>query len=182
MMHAASWGEALFIAIVVGWFLVGWFRGLPSDRQGAISALVGAGMALLVNQVIGLFWARPRPFAAHPADVHVLLSHGADASFPSDHASAAFAIGVVLFTIHRKLGSLGLLLAVLMSYARVYVGDHYPGDVFAGALVGTLVAVTLVTWLEPAMRLLRRLADNIIRLARLPLPVDRPRVSPSSRG
>ncbi len=89
---------------------------------------------------------------------------------PSDHASSAFAIASVLVLFHRRLGVLALLVAAFMCYARVYVGDHYPGDVAAGALIGIVVAVLLVIWLDNAMVLLRRLADRLIRLLRLPLP------------
>lgn len=170
MIHAASWGEAIFIALIAVWFLVGWIRGLPRDRQGALTALIGAGMALLVNQIILHLWARPRPFVAHPETVHLLLRHATDPSFPSDHASPAFAIAGVLVLFHRRLGVLALLVAAFMCYARVYVGDHYPGDVAAGAVIGIVVAVILAIWLDNAMVVLRRLVDRLIRLLRLPLP------------
>lgn len=159
MIHAASWGEALFIALIAVWFLVGWMRGLPRDRQGALTALISAGVALLVNQIILHLWARPRPFVAHPGTVHLLLRHATDPSFPSDHASSAFAIAGVLVLFHRRLGILALLIAACMCYARVYVGDHYPGDVAAGALIGLVLAALLVLWL-----------DNSMLLLRLPLP------------
>ncbi len=45
-----------------------------------------------------------------------------------------------------------------------------PGDVAAGALIGLVVAVMLVLWLDNAMVLLRRLVDRLITLLRLPLP------------
>lgn len=91
MVHAAAWGEAIFIGVIVGWFLASWRRGRVTDRQGAVTAAVGAGVALLVNVAISHVWTRPRPFVTHPL-VHMLLRHGADASFPSDHSFAAFAI------------------------------------------------------------------------------------------
>jgi len=47
MVHVAGWAEPLFSALVILWFLLGWLRGLPRDRQGAITALSGAGVALL---------------------------------------------------------------------------------------------------------------------------------------
>jgi len=149
MRLAAGWAEPLFNALVVGWFLVGWWRGQARDRQGAITAGLAAVLALLVNQAITHLWTRPRPFVAHPAAVHLLLAHSTDPSFPSDHAAPAFAIAVVLFGVHRRLGLLALCLAVLMSYARVYVGDHYPADVAAGALIGTAAALLgLLFWLH----------------------------------
>ena len=144
MQAAASWGEPLFIALVVGWLALGWLYGRREDRLGALAALAAAGAALAANVITSHIWMRPRPFVDHPASVHLLLSHTRDASFPSDHAAAGFAIGVVLLQGHRRLGAVALGLAALMSYARIYVGDHYPGDVLAGALIGVLSGTTLV--------------------------------------
>lgn len=170
MIYVASWGEGIFISVIALWFLIGWWRGLSMDREGAITALVGTALALLTNQVISHIWTRSRPFVAHPHSVHLLLAHSTDASFPSDHASAGFAIAAVLFARHRRVGIIALLFALFMSYARVYVGDHYPGDVAAGAVVGVIVAALLLTWLEPVMAMLRRLGDRVILLVHLPLP------------
>src|SRR5579883_1450224 len=94
----ANWGALLFIAVVAVWFLMGWWTGRALDRQAAVTALLAAGAALLVNVIVSHVWNRARPFVAHPASVHVLLAHSSDASFPSDHAAAAFAIAIVLLT------------------------------------------------------------------------------------
>lgn len=170
MTHAASWGEIIFIVIVGLWFLVGWIRGLPLDRQGAITALLAAGVGLLANRIVNEIWTRPRPFISHPDDVRVLLPHAADASFPSDHAAAGFAIVAVLIAFRPKVGIAAALFAILMCYARVYVGNHYPGDVLAGAVIGLIVGVIMIRWLSPLMLRLRELADRIIVMLRLPLP------------
>lgn len=174
MRQIASKAEPAFVLFIVLWFLIGWLKGLPRDRQGAITAAIGAGLALLINLVIHSLWERPRPFIAHPATVHVLLSHVADASFPSDHASPSFAIAVVLLFVHRRLGWLAVLAAVAVGYARVYCGDHYPGDILGGAIVGTAVACLLSIWLAGFMAELRRLVDRIIVAIRLPLTDRKP--------
>jgi undecaprenyl-diphosphatase len=168
MIAAARWGEALFISVVVLWFVAGWLLGRSRDRQGAITALVAAGLALLANQAIIHLWARPRPFVAHPDSVHRLLAHTSDPSFPSDHASPAFAIGFVLVWFHRRAGAAVLSLATLMCVARVYVGDHYPGDVGAGAVVGLVVAVLLLTVLNPVMEIVERVTGRILSALHLP--------------
>ena len=124
--------EAAFAALVAIWFVVGWWRQMAEERQGAIAALLAATGALGINALIGLLWYRPRPYVAHPGSVHLLVTHSADSSFPSDHAAAAFAIAVVLLIAHRRWGLLALAAAALTGYARVYVGDHYPTDVLAG--------------------------------------------------
>lgn len=170
MKAAATLAEPLFAAIVVVWFLAGWWTGRPQERRGAVAALIAAAGALLVNLIIGHLWARPRPFVAHPTVVHLLVAHSTDASFPSDHAAAAFAIGVVLVVAHRRLGILALAAAVLLSYARVYVGDHYPGDVAGGAVIGVLAALAVLIWLRPIPTAVSRAVDVVLARSRLLSP------------
>lgn len=180
MERAAGWGNLVFIALVALWFLVGWVRGRSIERHAAVRALLAAGLALGVNQLIAHIWERPRPFVSHPDVVHVLAGHARDASFPSDHAAAGFAIATVLVLGHRKLGSAALAFAALMSFARVYVGEHWPGDVVAGAAIGVAAAFLLATWLRPAADVIAGVVDRIIRLLRLPLPADERLLGPIS--
>jgi undecaprenyl-diphosphatase len=170
MRGVANGAEPLFLALIALWFLAGWVRGRPQDRQGVLAAFVAALGALAIVQIIDHLWDRPRPFVAHPATVHLLAAHAPDASFPSDHVTAACAIAVALLAYHRRLGVVALLFAALLAYARVYIGVHYPGDVLGGALLGTLVGGLLVTLLAPLMARLRALVDGLIRRVRLPLP------------
>lgn len=160
MKAAAGLAEVLFIAVVGIWFALGWLSRRRDERRGAIAALLAAGGALLVNQVISHVWARPRPYVAHPSSVHLLLTRSADPSFPSDHAAAAFAIAIVLIAFHRRLGVVAMGFAAFMSYARVYVGSHYPGDVLGGAVVGVIVAVLLLTWLQALPNGAARISDR----------------------
>lgn len=77
-----------------------------------------------------------------------------DWSFPSNHTVIAAAAAVALLYVSRRLGTIALLGACLMAVSRVWVGAHYPHDVIAGVLVGTLIAMLLTT-------LLRRLSDPL---------------------
>lgn len=170
MRDAATWAVPLFIGIVAAWFAYGWVRGRAAERRGALTALFGAGGALLANQIVLQLWQRPRPFQAHPGSVTMLVARSADPSFPSDHAAAAVAVAVVLLLAHRRLGTVAVVLAALVCFARVYAGAHYPGDVLAGALVGTGV-VGLLRWpLAPVMSRVAGAVDWIIARLRLPLP------------
>ena len=144
MSFAASRAAAIFIALVVAWLLYGVLRTTAVEEAGASLAALAAGAAFGVNQVLAAAWNRPRPFAAHPSTVHLLVKHVADSSFPSDHAAAGFAIALVLAVRHRRLGAMALGFAALVSFARVYVGDHYPGDVAAGMVVGIVAAVLTI--------------------------------------
>lgn len=165
MRDAAAWSVPVFAWIVISWFALGWLLDRPADRRGAVTALLAAGAALLVNQAVLLVWQRPRPFVAHPDTVHTLVAHARDGSFPSDHAAASAAIATVLLLFHRRLGLALLALAALVWVARVYVGAHYPGDVAAGAAVGAAMGVLLTVPLGPAIdHVLGRLEAAAARL------------------
>jgi undecaprenyl-diphosphatase len=59
-------------------------------------------LALGVAQVIASLWDRPRPYEVHSADAHRLPAPSPDPSFPSDHATATYAIAVAVLLRHRK--------------------------------------------------------------------------------
>jgi undecaprenyl-diphosphatase len=75
-----------------------------------------------------------------------LIPPSSDPSFPSDHATAAFAI-TAAFLLHQFRGATAFLAAaVLISISRIYIGTHYLSDVFGGALTGTFTA-GMVWWI-----------------------------------
>lgn len=72
---------------------------------------------------------------------------GSGYSFPSSHASNHFAIALFLLLVYRQKWKsvtwLALTWASLISFAQIYVGVHYPLDVLAGALLGSLIGYAL---------------------------------------
>ena len=102
---------------------------------------------------------RARPFVADPHGVHLFASHAADPGFPSDHATAAFAIAVAIVLRKQAWGIFALVAATVLSIGRVALGVHYPSDVLAGAVLGS--AAALVLWLPPLRTRIDRLADWI---------------------
>jgi undecaprenyl-diphosphatase len=128
-----------------------------NGRHGVIAAGFSALLALGIAQLLADLWARPRPYLAHAADAHLFIAPSPDTSFPSDHATSAFAIAVALLLRHRKAGVLALVLATVVSVSRVVVGTHYPSDILAGASIGTVAA--LVFWHPSVRGPLRRLAE-----------------------
>lgn len=156
---------AIGIAAVVLWLLA-----RPGgDRKWKVaagSALGAAAFALIVNRVISSIWHRDRPFQTHHV-AHIWGARKTDASFPSDHASAAFAIAIAVLLLDSFAGVLFLALAVLIAAGRVIVGEHFPGDVLAGAVIGTVSAYVVVTFARPLIgflvRLVERVTDPILR-------------------
>jgi len=72
---------------------------------------------------------------------------GSGYSFPSSHASNHFAIALFLILVYRNkwksITWFALIWAFLVSFAQIYVGVHYPLDVLAGALLGSIIGYTL---------------------------------------
>jgi undecaprenyl-diphosphatase len=146
-----------------------WFLARPGAARkwklACASALASSAVALVLNQLVALAWQRPRPFAAHPG-AHVWGARSQDPSFPSDHASAAFAIAFAVFAFDRRVGALFLAAATVLGVGRVVVGAHYPADVLAGALVGLGAALLVPRLARPVVgwivRLVERLSDPLL--------------------
>jgi undecaprenyl-diphosphatase len=149
--------QVFFVALLAVLFLAtGKWRSINA-RHGVVAAGFSALLALGIAHVIAEVWDRARPYEAHPGAAHLFISPSSDPSFPSDHATAAFAIAVSIWLRNRKAGWLALALAMILAVARVAVGVHYPSDVIAGALIGT--ASALILWLPPIRRPLHALAE-----------------------
>lgn len=110
-------------------------------------AMITLGIAGTLIIFLGTVVTEARPFV-HDTDTRLIIRHAADNSFPSDHAAAAAAGGIVAALAWRAWAPLFLALAVLVALARVYVGVHYPGDVLAALAVGTASGV--VAWASTA--------------------------------
>ncbi len=146
----------LAVLLIALWFARGRFAS-RAGRQAVAAAGFSALLGLGANQAISHLYERMRPFVHHAH--HLFIARSTDPSFPSDHATGAFAIAMAVMLRHRRAGWVAFVLAVLISIGRVGAGTHYPSDVIGGALIGTLAA--LVFWLPPLRRAVDRLADAV---------------------
>ncbi|QEV18887.1 phosphatase PAP2 family protein [Streptomyces alboniger] len=164
LAFVGEYGLLLALVLLVVWCWWGQRkRGTLDDAASSVAAVVwaplAAGIAVLVNVPIRGFVERPRPFRDH-SGIDVLVEGKNDFSFVSDHATLAMAIGAGLFVAHRKFGFVGLGLAAVEGFCRVFMGVHYPTDVIGGFALGTAVALLLSPL---AMALLTPLAKAIGR-------------------
>jgi undecaprenyl-diphosphatase len=110
-------------------------------------------MILIAESVSGALKAqigRDRPPVVDP-DPEPLVRLPDTHSFPSGHATVAFACATVLALAVPRLAVPLYVLAGLIAFSRVYVGVHYPLDVLAGAVLGYALARALRT-LAAALR------------------------------
>jgi len=127
------------------------FGGRQQRRYLLIIAIAASGAALL-SWLIGYFAYSPRPFIDSVGELW--LAHRDTASFPSNHA-LFISIFAATYLIFRQwlLGGLFLVLALGISWSRVYLGVHYPLDIVGGVVLGVLVALCVAAFLRPVLNL-----------------------------
>jgi len=107
--------------------------------------IISTLIAQLLKRVVFPDELRPITFLAENFPVHTV--HGVTMkrahSFPSGHTTTAFTMALVMaHIINKKFWSFLLpLFALLAAYSRVYLGQHFPTDAFAGMCVGIVSAL-----------------------------------------
>lgn len=112
----------------------------PKTRKAGLLGLGAMVMGLVcTNLVLKPLVHRTRPWLVVEGLTALVAEHDPH-SFPSGHTCSAFAAACAwrLCLPKRWLGNVGLVLAALMGFSRLYVGVHFPTDVLVGALVGCL--------------------------------------------
>jgi len=129
------WGVAgLFVARARGWGR----RGL----WAALTVYVGLVDGWLMSELLKLVFRRPRPFTVVLDLPRPLIDEPTSFSFPSGDATFAFGAAVALGHVAPAWRIPALLFALAVAFERVAVGVHYPIDVTAGAIIGTISGLT----------------------------------------
>lgn len=139
-----TWG---LVWLVIGIVLFIWEE--IKDKKGLIAIIIAVLVSLIfidggVKNVIKR--ARPQVTIAQTI---VVVDNRDSYSFPSGHATLAFAGAYILAREHRKWAKLYYLLAILIAISRIYLGKHYPSDVLFGGLIGILIgyiSLKIIDW------------------------------------
>ncbi|MFH0864519.1 MAG: phosphatase PAP2 family protein [Candidatus Gottesmanbacteria bacterium] len=138
-------GFITFIGIAgVIWILITliiwWKKYKMHDSLLPIVSIVALVSGSLLEAILKDIIRRPRPQLGLN-DVFVPFDYVRSFSFPSGHALIAFAFAYILSKFHKQGTLFYYLLAILIAFSRVYLGKHYPFDVFIGALLGILIGI-----------------------------------------
>ena len=117
----------------------------PKTRKTGLGMAIAMMIGLLVcNVTLKPLVGRIRPYdlqAELGVTIQLLGERMHDFSFPSGHTIASFEAAVVMLKNSKKLGIPAMILAVLISFSRLYLYVHYPTDVIASIILGTLFAL-----------------------------------------
>ena len=125
-------------------------KGKVPERKSLLLFLISFPILVLLIKFIHLFFFEPRPYVTN--DILPLITHKADASFPSRHASISFAIAFAFLYFKSKWGTPLLLLAFWVGISRVYVGVHYPLDILGGIAVG-IISQTIALQIKKLLKI-----------------------------
>lgn len=135
----------LWIAIGILFLFLG-VREKKWRERGLLVLLSLVLNAVVCNLLLKPLFSRTRPYDL--LGYEILIRRLGDASFPSGHTSASFAAATALYAIDRRYGIAAYVLAVLIGFSRLYLGVHFPTDVFIGAIIGVLAAKAAQALLE----------------------------------
>lgn len=161
MTHVTLLGNMGILWILVSLVLLA----VPKTRKAGFLALA----SMIVTFIIANLWlknsvARVRPYETVPG-LHLMIAKENDWSFPSGHASSAFAAATAIYRNcrYRIIGVPCIVMALIISWSRLYVGVHYPSDVICGALIGVIVAWILTALFRGKSRRKKRQAAGRYR-------------------
>ena len=168
-----TWAIIVLVAGAAALWILARPGGSLKLKLATASAAVSAIVGLIANVVLSKIWYHDRPFVTHPKETVLLIHHGPDNGFPSEHATVAFAIAFGVLVIVWRLGIVFLIVAAMIALDRIFVGVHYPADIVASFFVGLgsalLVGVLGRRYLVWAVRQISRVTDPVVAAARRPL-------------
>lgn len=129
----------LFLPLVFFWI----YKKRRRALIGMAHILIVAGLSdLFCYHVIKQFTYRDRPNNSDEVASVLKVGYGPkSSSFPSNHASTSFAMAYAVKMVAPIAKWPVYIVAVMVAYSRPYVGVHFPSDIMAGMIIGTLISM-----------------------------------------
>jgi undecaprenyl-diphosphatase len=128
------------LILVLG-FLIPYFW-MKKQKYLAGQLLIAGLWAWLISHLLKYWFYTPRPYLVH--QIQALVNNPpTSGSFPSAHTATAFALAIIVFLSHKKLGLGTLLIAVLIGWLRIAGKVHYPIDIIGGAILGITIGLII---------------------------------------
>lgn len=158
-------GTALTVTVIVG--IAAMFLALTRHKYSALLLLVATVGGIVLNNVLKLFFDRPRP------QVFAWGANVLSSSFPSGHAmSGAIVYATVAYLAARLQPEWWMrvmtmvvagVLILLIATSRLFLGVHYPSDVAGGLVIGLAWAAFCMATLEAIQHIARRSAPQVLK-------------------
>ncbi len=146
MVQVERFGSQYAIGIVGAFYVTGTLGDNAKSMQVANDSLAASLVASgIVTPTIKLVVGRSRP-RDNVGIYNFKPFSNFNASFPSGHATEAFALASVISNHYQEtwVACASYSIAGLVGIARIYHGAHFASDVFAGAMIGTTVGKSVV--------------------------------------
>ena len=177
-MHSPLWDYSMTLFTLTPTWLIFYATILTIivKKHGKKSLFIFVAIALMIlcaDQFSGILKhtvqrLRPSNDPAFSQLVHVFFRKGGQFGFVSAHAANTFAIATFTSLLFRNRNYAMFIFpwAILISYSRIYLGVHYPGDVLCGALLGVGIAIgiyKLLTYAESRLSPVNLFARNLLK-------------------
>ncbi len=152
---ASFFGEETFVIAIV--LLVFW----NINKQKGFALYMNVLTSVLIMGILKAVVRAPRPFVVLEEIAGKRMETATGYSFPSGHTTtaASFYTSIALLLKKRICSIIAAIMIVLVGVSRLYLGVHWPNDVFAGLLIGVSISFLLYRWslqlFEDRVRLVR---------------------------
>ena len=141
-----GWGGIIWI--IISFYLILFKK----ERDLGLLCLAGLILSAILSEIIlKNIFSKLRPYETL-YNVRLLVPKEKSFSFPSGHATSSFTASLILGSKNKRKILLFLILAIFISFSRIYCGVHSPSDVLFGALTG-LILGSLVIFLYKKLKI-----------------------------
>lgn len=110
-----------------------------------LKIILALALVYALNYLISLIFTRPRPFVNNNEIYQLakLFAKPTDFSFPSYHTATAFVFAFMVLLDWKKFGIILLIPALIIGFARIFAGVHYPTDILGGILIALVSVISI---------------------------------------